>query len=767
MAWSASIASIALFSCCYVLACTTPEIDPKSGVPTPAPTTPSKAQPAPTSTWVARENPELPPSTGSYVWKNVVVLGGGFVSGVAFGPDGTPYARTDVGGAYRRDDGPNGAADGHWAALLDWAGPADSNLMGVESIAPDPTDPNTVYAAVGEYMTSGDGQILSSNDRGATWTRNAIAVPMGGNSDGRSMGERLAVDPNLPSTLYLGSRSLGLWQSADSGASWQALSSFPVTGNANIGLTLVTIDPRSSSSGAASSTIYVGVASTTSSSLYRSRDAGATWAPVPGQPAGLMPHHAAIDSNGILYLSYGNAPGPSSLTSGAVWKVDTASDQWTNITPLAPDAMNVFGYGGLALDAQHPGTLLVATLDYWRPDQIFRSTDGGGSWREIGAGARDVLGAQYLFWHNSSPINGGTGWAGGIAIDPTNPARAMYGTGQGLWWSDDSNATDSQQETHWSFQDFGLEETVPLSLVSPPSGPPLLSGLGDVAGFRHDDLDSPPPNGMFDNPIFGNTTSLDFAENDPTIVVRVGTSSGGGGRGALSLDGGTSWLSFETEPTGSNGSGTIAVSADGSTLLWVPRRATSAAAASFLAFNYSTDHGASWHACAGIPAGSRGSAISDRADASKFYALVGSALYASLDGGKTFNATGASVTGALSLHNAFGQDGDVWAVASSGLYRSLDSAQTFTKLAATSLAIDLGFGKAQTDGGYPALYLSGSAGGYSGILRSDDAGVSWLRINDDAHQFGYISHLSGDPRVYGRVYLGTGGRGIIYGDARP
>ncbi len=766
MALPSSLARLTVIFCCFTGACTTPEVDPTTGARTPMVTATSMDQPAATSTWVDRDNPELPPSTGGYVWKNVVVLGGGFVSGVAFGAGGTPYARTDVGGAYRWDDGASGSSDGHWAALLDWAGPADSNLMGVESIAPDPSDPNTVYAAVGEYLTSGNGQILSSKDRGATWTRSPIAVPMGGNSDGRSMGERLAVDPNLPSSLYFGSRSLGLWQSVDSAATWQAVSSFPATGNTGIGLSLVTFDPRSGAAGTASSTLYVGVASTTSSSLYRSRDAGVTWAAVPGQPSGLMPHHAQLDSNGILYLSYGNAPGPSSLTSGAVWKVDTANDQWTNITPLAPDSMTMFGYGGLALDAQHPGTLLVSTLDYWRPDEIFRTTDGGANWQEIGAAARDVQGAQYLYWHESSPINGGTGWAGGIAIDPTNSSRAIYGTGEGLWWSDDIEAIDTQQETHWAFQDFGLEETVPLALVSPPSGPPLLSGLGDIAGFRHDDLDAPSPIGMFDNPIFGNTTGLDFAEGNPSLVARVGTSSGGGGHGALSVDGGTSWSSFETEPTGNNGSGTIAISADGSTLLWVPRRASTASASSFLAFNYSTDQAATWHACAGIPAGSRGSAISDRVNASKFYALVGTAVYASSDGGRTFNATGASVTGALSLHSPFGQEGDVWVAASGGLYRSLDSGQTFTQLAASSAAIDLSFGKAQADGGYPALYLSGTAGESSGILRSDDVGVTWNRVNDDSHQFGYISHVSGDPRVYGRVYLGTGGRGIIYGDER-
>ncbi len=62
---------------------------------------------------------------------------------------------------------------------------------------------------------------------GQTWTQNSIAAPMGGNADGRSMGERLAVDPNLPSTLYFGSRTAGLWTSTDSarpGRRWRSFS---------------------------------------------------------------------------------------------------------------------------------------------------------------------------------------------------------------------------------------------------------------------------------------------------------------------------------------------------------------------------------------------------------------------------------------------------------------------------------------------------------------------------------------------------------------
>ena len=160
---------------------------------------------------------EDPAPAGPYAWKNVVIKGGGFVSGIVMSPalPGLAFARTDVGGAYRFDP-----ANQRWMPLTDWVGHNNSNLIGIESIAADPTDPNKVYLAAGEYLTAGNGAILSSTDMGRTWTTNAIAAPMGGNVDGRSMGERLAVDPNLPSALYFGSRNAGLWKSTDSAQTW-------------------------------------------------------------------------------------------------------------------------------------------------------------------------------------------------------------------------------------------------------------------------------------------------------------------------------------------------------------------------------------------------------------------------------------------------------------------------------------------------------------------------------------------------------------------
>jgi hypothetical protein len=62
-----------------------------------------------------------------------------------------------------------------------------------------------------------------------------------------------------------------------------------------------------------------------------------------------------------------------------------------------------------------------------------------------------------------------------------------------------------------------------------------------------------------------------------------------------------------------------------------------------------------------------------------------------------------------------------------------------------------------------ALVLLEQASGKKAIYRYDDEAKTFARIDDDDHQFAGASHITGDPRVEGRVYLGTGGRGILYG----
>jgi len=345
----------------------------------------------------------------TYNWKNVVVLGGGFVSGIIFSPveKDLIYARTDVGGAYRWNQ-----ADKSWTSITDEFG-RDAN-SGIESLAADPVDANKVYLAAGNSTGSwaGNGYILRSSDRGNTWQKTDMPLKMGGNEDGRSNGERLAIDPNLTSVLFFGSRQNGLWKSNDSGASWDKVGSFSATDSGNgVGIPIVLYDKSSGAKGKPTPIIYAGVANK-DGSLFRSTDAGGTWKLVPKQPMGVMASHAELDSTGVMYISYGNGPGPNNVTEGAVWKYEPKSEKFTNITPAAPKKDDGFGYGGLSVDAAHPGTVMVSTIDRWtHGDEVYRTTDGGKNWKALLPRAvRDDAGAKYLYWHKQDPI--GRGWMG-------------------------------------------------------------------------------------------------------------------------------------------------------------------------------------------------------------------------------------------------------------------------------------------------------------------------------------------------------------------
>jgi photosystem II stability/assembly factor-like uncharacterized protein len=116
------------------------------------------------------------------------------------------------------------------------------------------------------------------------------------------------------------------------------------------------------------------------------------------------------------------------------------------------------------------------------------------------------------------------------------------------------------------------------------------------------------------------------------------------------------------------------------------------------------------------------------------------------------------------IYAAPGYEGDLWIAAFDGLFHSADTGGNFVRLPEVQEIHAFGFGKAAPKARYPALYVVGVVNGSRGIFRSDDEAQSWIRINDDQHQWGLILHITGDPKQFGRVYVGTHGRGIIYGD---
>lgn len=685
----------------------------------------------------------------SYSWKNAEIVGGGFVTGIVFHPHQKDlvYARTDIGGAYRLDTKAK-----RWIPLQDWLGREDWNLYGTESIALDPTDPKKLYLAVGTYTNdwAGNGAILRSSDQGKTFLRSDLPFKNGGNMDGRSIGERLAVDPNKGSILYFGSRNNGLWRSEDSGATWKQDTHFPAPSPSNgVGVGFVVFDPYAGAHSRPTDTIYAGVARG-SDNLYQTHNAGTTWELVPGQPSGFTPHHMVISPDGTIYLTYANGPGPNNVTDGAVWKYRPSTGEWKDISPQKPNAADKFGYAGLSVDASNPKTLIVSSLDKWTTgDDVWRSTDAGTTWKSLKAHAvRDSSASPFLNWDHPSADLGH--WIGDVEIDPYRPGRAMYVTGATIWGTEDLTKLDEEKDTHWTVEAAGIEETAVIDLLSPTSGAHLVSALGDIGGFRHDDFSISPKSGIRTNPVMSNTDSIDYAALKPTLYVRVGR---GAGTGGYSEDEGTSWHPFLKKPSDQATGGTVAISADGASVVWAPTRS-----APFV----TRDWGATWIACGGLTVPAE--VLSDRAQSGTFYAYAEGKLFRSVDGGMTFEVRSSGLPDANGRLRV--SDGAVWLPTKQGLYRISEGGSQATRLNSVQSADQVGFGKAAPGGKSPVIFLIGVIRGVSDAFRSDDDGATWRRITDAQHRFGTMNNICGDPRIYGRVYLGTNGRGVLVGDPK-
>lgn len=689
-----------------------------------------------------------PRASAPYVWDSVAIGGGGFVSAVipSRSEAGVVYARTDVGGAYRWDK-----SAARWVPMLDWLSDADTGLLGIDSLAIDPHNAGKVYLLAGiSYLQNGRTAILRSKDYGKTWavTETTSQFKTHGNGMGRNNGERLAVDPGNGDVLYVGTRWNGLFKSTDAGASWQRMPGLDVSSTPNgAGISFVLPDPASVKNGVAQR-LYIGVSryGSVGPSFYRSNDAGATFAPVAGAPAALMPQRAALDGAGKLYITYANGAGPhpnnrqpEPMDRGQVWQYAIDSGAWKNVTPSG----FATPFSGISVDARNPRRLAASTISTYMPqgdgkgDRLFVSNDGGENWTDVIARgfAKDLQGASWIKGH-------GIHWASILEFDPFDSKAAWVTSGNGIFRTSDIDATPAV----WSFHVRGLEETVPLNAVSVPGGP-LVSALGDIDGFLHADPSKYSP---IQQPQMGTTFGLAVAGRKPAAMVRAGKVV------YTTTDGGAHW-SLAGSVKGEQGQ--LALSADGAVILHAPRDRRDV--------YRSTDVGANWTTVRGL-SGANLRPVADPVAANVFYAYDNGVMQVSTDGGVSFAPRARlAAGGSRVIRAAPGREGDVWVpLYGGGLARSTDGGASFVPLAGVTYCAAVGFGKAAPGAAYPAVYIWGSVGGVRGVHRSVDGGSTWVRVNDDAHQYGGPGDgqfIVGDMNRFGVVYMSTAGRGIVYG----
>jgi hypothetical protein len=693
-------------------------------------------------------------TTETYEWNNVAIGGGGFVSAII--PSKTEqnlvYARTDVGGAYRWD-----SSGSSWVPLLDWVSDDEVGYLGVESLAIDPQLPNRVYMLVGiSYFNNGKTAILRSDDYGNTFTITDVTNQFRahGNGIGRQGGEKLVVDPNNSNILYCGTRWNGLFKSSDAGATWSRLNSLNVTTTPNEnGISFVVLD-GSSVSGGTTQRIIVGVSRSGSTNLYRSDDGGQSFSTVSGATITYMPHRATLASDGDLYITYGNGAGPHGhwsepepMDEGQIWKYSVSSGAWTNITPSGLNR----AFGGICVDPNNPERLVASTINTYMPqyndtntgndvygDRIFLSTNGGSSWVDVvdRGFSLDSDGITWVYGHSIH-------WAGSLEFDPFNTEKVWVTSGNGVFVNDNINSGGT-----WQFAIRGLEETVPLGLESIPNGP-VISVIGDYDGFRHTNIDEYAP---IHNPQMGTTTGLAVAVQNTNKIVRVGNEM------YYSNDMGVSW----TQSNMNGSKGKVALSANGNTVLHSPGESSTT--------YRSTNNGSSWTTVSGLSF-NEALPVGDPVNSNKFYAYnpENGAVMVSEDEGSSFSEAGSVATGGSKvIRVAPNSEGDLWvALNGSGLTRSTDSGQSFSVISGISYCGAVGFGKEASGSSYPTIYIWGTVNNVKGLYRSTDEAASWVRINDNAHEYGGPGNgqfVQGDMNVFGRVYMSTAGRGIVYGE---
>jgi uncharacterized repeat protein (TIGR01451 family) len=354
----------------------------------------------------------------------------GRIGALAVRSDGTILLGAAQGGVWMYDEG-----TGTWTPTTNRT---DTQSVGALAVAP--SNDNIVYMGSGEGALSGDSYygdgVYRSNDGGQSWSH-VSGDFFAGNST-----SDIVVDPSNPDHVYLATlrgrggvrrttppsaRPYGIWESTNGGVSWRLLKG---TTNEFGGATDLVMDPL------APNILW---ASFWGDGIYRSQNGGKSWANANGSlPQGQFLAGATRFSLGIshlagqypvLYTGFDYFDKKGTYHPSSLWRNDSGGLAWKHLPTggpgTNPDSIldycttQCFYDNVVSPDPANPDIVYVAgSYGYDQSPQsggIYRSTDGGQTWKSLGYDLHPDFHA--------------------FAFEPDNTSHIVIGNDGGVWQS--------------------------------------------------------------------------------------------------------------------------------------------------------------------------------------------------------------------------------------------------------------------------------------------------------------------------------------------
>lgn len=403
-------------------------------------------------------------------------------------------------------------------------------------LAVDPEDSDTLYASA--YP----GGLFKSTDAGTSWMECNFGLASFDVTDPNRQGYyAFAISSHDSDDLFLGLYGVGVYRSQDGGGTWE-----PVNGTASelrgAAVTALLVDS------AHGDTVYVG----TENGVYVTVDKGDSWTAMNTGLSCTDIKTLAQDGSGTLYAG----------TRGyEMYGYDSTAGGWTQLAAFANhgtfwpiwDNRPLYQYTSLLFHPTDKNILYMGTF----PAGVFKSTDGGQTWREKSTG-----------WTNDGVFT--------LVCHPDDSDTIYAGTYNGVNLSTDAGATWTTADQGWP------DEQWVFSIDFDPDDPDIMFACSKNG--ENEGRGSPDSKGVVMKTVDGGENwrsitpaAVDTQEfykiivdpNDPDILYLATERDGV----LISYDAGTSWSAWNDGLTNTyagtdnnNVTNTMLMSADGERL---------------------------------------------------------------------------------------------------------------------------------------------------------------------------------------------------------